>query len=230
MHNIAVVFASLLFAVLAAGLGRRMQRVGGGFSASKIMAGLWYGLLWFLLVAASDPRIWLKVKSGYPGDSFHTVTLFQGIGLFFLSAVLIALLIYVVGNVDRRIRQRFQNSGPVGPFVAVLGALSFALIAFALAYSLLPQIYYLYYFAFWPNLEFQWVLRPLHDLAQIPSLLFLKASLPLSGDGAAMALHALLLLPLRNVAVGGVALWLGMLLLAVARAFLILLPQLFPLN
>ncbi|MDX1402241.1 MAG: hypothetical protein R3245_09990 [Kiloniellales bacterium] len=222
------VLAALLFAVFVCAFLRGVSFAGFTKGPSAFFSASLKALFWFILVAASDPRIWPKAASGYPGDSIYTLATASGLGLLLVSTILISMVLLIGDRVEESVRQKIASDTWLLPLRLFAAAL-LLFILFAVSYLLSPQIYYLYHFVVLGDLPMQWAGRPLSDLGNLRDLLFLKPGMPLSEDAAAMTLHALLLLPFRMPpARSWIGIVLTILILALARYFLILLGRFSP--
>jgi hypothetical protein len=105
----------------------------------------------------------------YAEDSFFTLSATGRLGLVLLSLLLFAAIVCVMHRISRGL-----------PYLA---ALSLAFIAFWVFEWLSPQIYYLYYVAYFDNLPFQNVVQFPPSAMSLLQLITFQAEPTLSAHG-----------------------------------------------
>ncbi len=181
--------AAALFGFLGAACHQMWSRAGP-------LLQVFFALLWFGLVAASQPLFVERLIGGYPGDSFHTLGMPQAAGLVLLSAAMTAGILLVAKSAAESFQYYLREP------VASLVILPFALLLFLIWDFLAPQIYYGYYLVIFDGLPLQWVLHPDKILERLIAFMTPGPAVSLANDTAALMLHTLLLLGAARIVAG----------------------------
>jgi len=108
-----------------------------------------------LLVVIFTPSIWQGIATGYPGDSFWTLSLIGRCGVILISLSGMALISVLNASKTQALLRHSRNRWPVLVWLldCILGVLLFVGI-----YAISPQVFYGLYQLLIPGLPNQWVI------------------------------------------------------------------------
>lgn len=147
------------------------------------MAAIARGFVCLCGVALLAFPLWPAILAGYPGDSFWTLGIGGRSGVVAISFGGFAALFAGCAVLLRRV--------PVGPGWTC-GAIAAGLLAYAIIYSVSPQVFYSFYRLIFPGLPTQWVIDGMLDFARLSAAIDLRTAASLSDDLAGVGFWALI--------------------------------------